>query len=235
MPDLWPLRPLFDPVKLRPLVIALALSLALPGLALGTSVPAPENDPADPANICIAAARAASISEGVPFSVLMAISLNETGRKKNGAFRPWPWTVNMEGAGHWFETPQQALNYAEKEKARGAVSFDIGCFQINFRWHGENFQSVAHMFDPTANATYAARFLRDLYAEKGSWEVAAGAYHSRTPAYAERYAARFVRFRQDMVAADEVAGAIPDIPDIVLAASDYGLASAPDAPRVNNY
>ncbi|MGB3148827.1 MAG: transglycosylase SLT domain-containing protein, partial [Paracoccaceae bacterium] len=102
-------------------------------------------------------------------------------------------------------------------------------------WHGENFQSVAHMFDPTANATYAARFLRDLYAEKGSWEAAAGAYHSRTPAYAERYAARFVRFRQDMVAADEVADDIPDIPDIVLAASDYGLASAPDAPRVNNY
>lgn len=195
----------------------------------------------DASAVCVQAAQAASKAEGVPLSVLLAISLNETGRRRDGAFRPWPWTVNMEGAGHWFDTPDQALAYAEKEFARGAVSFDIGCFQINYRWHGQHFASIQAMFDPMANATYAARYLRDLYVEHGSWETAAGAYHSRTPEFAQRYAARFNRFRSTLLAAD--GQELPEIPDIVLAA--YGTDGAGDEtpfadpvvpkPRVNKF
>ncbi len=195
----------------------------------------------DASAICIQAAQAASKAEGVPLSVLLAIALNETGRRRDGAFRPWPWTVNMEGAGHWFDAPDQALAYAEQEFARGATSFDIGCFQINYRWHGQHFGSIQAMFDPMANATYAARFLRDLYAEQGSWEAAAGAYHSRTPEFARRYAARFSRFRSSLLAVD--GEELPQIPDIVLAAYGTDAASAettlaepplPEA-RVNKY
>ncbi len=189
----------------------------------------------DPSEICERAAAEASKREGVPLSVLLAISLNETGRKNNGSFRPWPWTVNMEGKGVWFDTPDEALGYAQKEHARGARSFDVGCFQINFKWHGEHFSSIGQMFDPMANALYAARFLRSLYAEQGSWEAAAGAYHSRTPEFAERYAARFAKFRNGLQSAS--GAEIPEIPDIVLAA--YGDAAAlPEVDeilRVNTY
>ena len=52
------------------------------------------------------------------------------------------------------------------------------------------------MFDPATNANYAARFLSDLYSELGNWSEAAGAYHSRTPKYAQKYAARFDRIRE---------------------------------------
>ncbi|MCY1126772.1 transglycosylase SLT domain-containing protein [Frigidibacter sp. RF13] len=208
---------------------------ALLCLALGTgalagtteAVKGPLN--ADPALFCEYAAQQAAAEEGVPLSVLNAISLNETGRKREGAFRPWPWTVNMEGAGHWFDTPEEALAYAEKEFARGARSFDVGCFQINYKWHGEHFASIDEMFDPMVNARYAARFLKTLYSEQGSWEAAAGAYHSRTPEYANRYAARFSRFRNDLIA--RYGEEIPEIPDIVLAA--YGAEA--EVPRVNNY
>lgn len=179
--------------------------------------------------LCEDAARQAAQQEGVPLSVLTAISLNESGRKQGGRFRAWPWTVNMEGAGHWFNNRDEALRFALAEFDRGARSFDVGCFQINYKWHGENFTSIEEMFDPIANARYAARFLRTLYAEQGSWEGAAGAYHSRTPEFADRYAARFVKFRNNLLNA--TGSEIPEIPDIVLAA--YG--DAAEAPRVNNY
>jgi Transglycosylase SLT domain len=185
----------------------------------------------DPSALCERAASEASRREGVPLSVLTAISLNETGRKSGGRFRAWPWTVNMEGKGVWLDTHDQALGYAEKEFARGARSFDVGCFQINYKWHGQHFSSIEEMFDPLANALYAARFLRTLRAEQGSWEKAAGAYHSRNPEFAERYAARFARFRNAL--ADEGQEDIPEIPDIVLAA--YGEDAVAEVPQVNAY
>ena len=144
-------------------------------------------------NRCENAARAASEATGVPFEVLMAITLTETGRRRGGKLRPWPWTVNMEGEGRWFTTRDEALNYVLQRQAAGARSFDIGCFQLNHKWHGDAFPSIERMFDPVANATYAAAFLQRLHARKGSWELAAAAYHSATPVYAERYRKRFVR------------------------------------------
>ncbi len=50
--------------------------------------------------------------------------------------------------------------------------------QINHYYHGSHFSSVAEMFDPHANVDYAARFLRDLKAQEGSWTLAAARYHA---------------------------------------------------------
>ncbi len=145
------------------------------------------------ADMCRSAAQQVSTETGVPVDVLNAISLTETGRKRNGSFAPWPWTVNMEGAGHWFDTAQEALAYTLDGHAKGKRSFDVGCFQLNYNWHGHAFESIEQMFDPIANARYAADFLSRLYAETGSWSAAAGAYHSRTPEYANRYRKIFDR------------------------------------------
>jgi transglycosylase-like protein with SLT domain len=145
------------------------------------------------AEICQDAARYAASKTGVPVTILQAISLTETGRKKNGEFAPWPWTVNMEGKGVWFDSRQAAFDYATKNFDRGARSFDVGCFQLNFRWHGKAFPSLEAMFDPNANAIYAAKYLLTLYAEMGNWESAVGAYHSRTPKLANKYKKRFAR------------------------------------------
>ena len=197
---------------------------------------------ADYSAVCEQAAEVAAQKTGVPVSVLKAISLNETGRKSDGAFRPWAWTVNMEGKGHWFDTLDEARAFVFKEYKRGARSFDVGCFQINYKWHGHAFPSIDAMFDPVENSLYAARFLNELYGETGSWMKAAGAYHSRTPKYADKYAARFSKFRQKFAHEDgsdpkdpiRVAAApnndIPEIPDIVAAAHQ------PEAqPRINTF
>lgn len=153
---------------------------------------------AEVSSICDSAAVFASRESGVPLDVLLAITLTETGRTEGGRLRPWPWTVNMEGIGKWFDNLQDARAYVDKNYARGAVSFDIGCFQINYKWHGDAFSSVEDMFDPVSNARYAASFLKDLFEEYGDWSKAAGAYHSRTPKYANRYRARFDRIRGNL-------------------------------------
>ncbi len=44
----------------------------------------------------------------------------------------------------------------------------------------------------------AARFLKVLYGEFGDWLQAAGAYHPRTPTYADRHSARFGPIRTQL-------------------------------------
>ncbi len=149
--------------------------------------------PLEAHGICEAAAATASKAENVPLPVLLAVALTETGRTRDGRFAPWPWTANTGDRGHWFSTRAEAVAFANRTLAEGRQSFDTGCFQINYRWHGHYFTSIDEMFDPDRNAVYAARFLRDLYLETGSWSEAAGAYHSRTDSLANAYRARFDR------------------------------------------
>ncbi len=146
-----------------------------------------------PPELCRQAAALAASQSNVPLRVLLAITLTETGRKRDGAFVPWPWTLNIEGDGFWFDSRAEAVAAAEQALRAGRVSFDTGCFQVNYRWHGEAFDSIEDMLDPAGNALYAARFLTRLHAELGDWSAAAGAYHSRTPRHATRYRAIFDR------------------------------------------
>lgn len=157
------------------------ITLSVSGAATSTDIP----------EICDQSARTAARETDVPVKVLLAITRVETGRTQNNVLRPWPWTVNMEGKGVWFADRQKALEYTRTHFQNGARSFDVGCFQINYRWHHTAFSSLENMFDPYANAIYAANFLKSLYQETGNWSEAAGAYHSRTPSFARKYTARF--------------------------------------------
>lgn len=152
----------------------------------------------DPPALCATAAQTAANQTGVPLPVLMAITLTETGRKTDSGLQPWPWAINQAGEGHWFSTPDEAVQFAEGQLDLGLRNFDVGCFQVNHRWHSKGFTSTTDMFDPTSNALYAARFLADLYAEQGDWSRAAAAYHSRTPEYAEKYRAKFESILADL-------------------------------------
>ena len=156
----------------------------------------------DPALVCDAAAQTISQESGVPISVLRAITRTETGR--GAQLRPWPWTVNMEGEGVWFDTAQQARVYVFRHFKLGARSFDVGCFQLNYKWHGQAFNSIEEMFDPVMNARYAAKFLNQLHAELGDWTKAAGAYHSRTQKFAKRYIARYAKIHATLAPSEGI-------------------------------
>jgi hypothetical protein len=142
-------------------------------------------------SLCDEASRIASKEFGIPEQIMLAITRTETGRRNQGATYPWPWAVNLEGRGLWFDTQAEALAFVFDHFKTGARNFDVGCFQINYRWHGAAFASIDQMFDPIANARYAASFLRSLYAKSGDWTQAVGAYHSKTKEYADQYMVKF--------------------------------------------
>jgi len=143
--------------------------------------------------LCDQAAHNAARKYNVPVNVLLAITRTETGRAKNGKLQPWPWTVNDRGKGYWFDTESKMKQFIKTLRAQGVTSFDVGCFQLNYRWHHTGFSSLDDMAHPTHNANYAAKFLDSLYAETGDWAKAAGFYHSRTKHYAQKYQSRFQR------------------------------------------
>jgi len=186
----------------------LAASLALLFGFLPESIDA-RVETQDPKEICDQVAQIAANRSGVPVTVMQAISRTETGRKHDGGFGPWPWTVNMEGKGVWFSSLDDARAYVFKHFKRGARSFDVGCFQINYKWHHQNFSSIDEMFDPQENADYAARFLKSLHDELGDWSAAAGAYHSRTPKHANRYRKIFEKHRARSPGDVKLAKAVP--------------------------
>ena len=169
---------------LRPALRFVLVSAAMLVPALVAATPSP---PGSTSALCLDAARAAAARHGIPARMMHAITLVETGRKIGGASGPWPWTLNIEGQGYWYDTRAEAAAHAMREIARGRRSIDLGCFQLNYRWHGENFNALDDMLEPALAADYAARFLGRLFAETGDWMRAAGLYHSRTPVHARRY------------------------------------------------
>ena len=120
---------------------------------------------------------------GVPKHLLRAISLAESGRwdTSKRANVAWPWTVTSGGKGRFFDTKAEALAEVEILMTRGVRNIDVGCMQINLFYHGGAFETLDEAFDPQANTTYAAAYLKNMFAATGNWMEAAGYYHSTTP------------------------------------------------------
>ena len=128
----------------------------------------------------------------IPLHLLTAISSAESGRwhKGIGMHVPWPWTINVEGKGYFFDSKKEALAKTKEFIRQGKKSIDIGCMQVNLKHHPRAFSSLEEAFDPAHNIAYAAKFLREHYARTRDWVQATAAYHSRTPKYGKRYLAR---------------------------------------------
>lgn len=126
---------------------------------------------------------------GIPKHLLFAVSSTESGRwhKSAGVALPWPWTVNAEGKGYYFDNKSDAIAAVTKFRAQGMRSIDVGCMQVNLMHHGKAFGSVSDAFDPEKNVAYAATFLRKNYEELQSWKKAVAAYHSRTESLGDNY------------------------------------------------
>ena len=135
------------------------------------------------AALCEAATRKAEIAELLPRGLLEAISLKETGRWDGAAKRsvPWPWTVTSGGDGEHFASKAEALAKARALQERGVENIDIGCMQVNLRYHPHAFKDLEEAFDPTKNTAYAGAHLRQLREDHNSWNQAVARYHSGNP------------------------------------------------------
>lgn len=149
--------------------------------------------PGGATGICIREILAAQERHDIPDNLLLAIGLQEAGTRRGGHFTVWPFAVNAAGEGRLFDTRAAALNWIAERQRAGIASIDVGCMQINMRWHPEAFDSPAQGFDPRVNVEYAARFLKRLHARTGDWLMAAGSYHSFEPEFRDVYLTRLHR------------------------------------------
>lgn len=137
---------------------------------------------------CEAYALRAEKDAGIPTYLLASISRTETGHTRRGrGFGAWPWTLNIKGKGYYFDTKEAAIAAMQQAMKDGLRSIDVGCMQLNYRWHGEAFASIEDMFDPATNAAYAAKFLTSLKDRHGSWDEAVKHYHSSTESLGQKY------------------------------------------------
>jgi hypothetical protein len=143
-------------------------------------------------SLCRKAANAVESRVSTPEHLLSAITLTESGRSGPGRkLQAWPWTINVGGKGFVFSSKDKAVKAVRRLMAQGHRSIDVGCMQVNLKYHPRAFTSLEEAFDPTANLAYGADFLARLKKRHGSWDLAVQHYHSYTEEHRERYAARF--------------------------------------------
>ena len=144
---------------------------------------------------CGPAIAAAEVRYALPVGLLRAIAQVESGRTdpRTGATDPWPWSTNAENQDQVFDSRADAVAWVRATQARGVASIDVGCLQVNLKYHPDAFASLEDGFDPVRNADYAARFLLRLHAVSVDWAEAVGRYHSYTEALAQPYRAQVAR------------------------------------------
>jgi len=138
----------------------------------------------------------------IPDGLLVAIGIRES----RFANQMWPWSINDRGKALRYQDRKDAVA-AAKRLSKESSSFDVGCFQIHWRWLGRSCVSdLEDLFDAEKNAECAGRHLREMYDQTGSWHSAVEAYHvgpnrteakivARAEAYACRVAKSFAQLR----------------------------------------
>jgi len=150
---------------------------------------------------CEAIAAKVETATGLPPGILSSISRVESAHAwPDGSVKGWPWATNNRGKGKYFQKREEALKYIKKVIASGDHNIDVGCMQINYRWHGKAFTSLEQMIDPAYNIPYAARFLSTLYERHGNWDKAIRYYHSGNSKYNLSYLARVKKVWPDVQA-----------------------------------
>ena len=163
------------------LLVALSLLCPAAGLAQVPDVPA--------------GYRATASDHRLSPPILYAIALTESGQSRMTAeFRPWPWTLSIDGEPYFFPTRGEARAALMEAIRRQPVQLGIGLFQVEYRFHSDRFDSAEEMLDPYENCRVAAEiFSEGLAVTKGDVWQAIGFFHSATPELAEVYRKRVAR------------------------------------------
>ena len=132
-------------------------------------------------NLCEKIIKNIELQTDIPKGLLLGIGKAEAIRKLNNKYIIWPWTINHAGKSLFFDTKKQMTNYVFKNLQKDDLNIDVGCMQINIKWHKNNFKKISDMFEIDPNISYAASFLKQLKNRHGSWDEAIKYYHSSDP------------------------------------------------------
>ena len=181
---------------LSAILLVLTIVLSVPNRAAALDhTGLPDLAATDPATLCEAAAIHHERANALPRALLAAVAMAESGRylPKKQKSRPWPWTINAEGRAYYFSSKAEAIARTQQLLDGGMRSIDVGCMQVNLRYHPNAFASLEDAFDPMMNVAYGAEFLMELRERTGSWRQAVANYHSQTAWRGGRYFARVIR------------------------------------------
>lgn len=98
-----------------------------------------------------------------------------------------PYAVNVSRRTHYFNRKNDAKDFVQSKIDKGHKNISLGCLQIHYDSHKNNFNSVSEMLEPEKNIEYAAKLLSSLYKRSGSWEEAIKMYHASGNKNNERY------------------------------------------------
>ena len=138
-------------------------------------------DNTDKLKLCENTIESIELQTDIPKGLLLGIGKAEAIRKINNKYIIWPWTINHGGKSLFFDNKEQMKNYVFKNLKRKDFNIDVGCMQINIKWHKNNFKKISDMFEVNPNISYAASFLKQLKNKHGSWDKAIKHYHSSDP------------------------------------------------------
>ena len=154
--------------------------------------------------LCFSATSRVEKKYGIEAHLLSTIASVESGQwdYKREQYMAWPWTVNAQGKSYYLKSKEEAVAKVQELQENGIKSIDVGCMQINLKYHKDAFASLEDAFDPQKNVEYSAQFLAKLYSSRGKdWDRAVMAYHSKDPVRGSNYHKRLSsRYEQLKVA-----------------------------------
>lgn len=118
--------------------------------------------------------KAAATANGIDPFILYAISLTEA-QYQGGV---WPWTINFEGKPRYFDTREEAIEFAKSMIASNRTRMDVGPMQLHWAYHAHRFNSIDEAFDIDKNIRAGARYLAELKATSTNWGTAIARYHA---------------------------------------------------------
>lgn len=119
-----------------------------------------------------------ALPAGVPSEVLYSVALQESGTRLRGQLVPWPWTLNVAGAGYRFATKDDACRALMVAlQTAGPHRVDVGLGQTNMGANGHRYSSPCEGLDPYKNLMVTAQILAEQKGRGGDWITAAGHYH----------------------------------------------------------
>jgi len=115
---------------------------------------------------------------GIPSSVLYAVALQESGIRRNQRLVPWPWTLNIAGQSHRFDTRAQACTALHQAmRTTSFTRIDVGLAQINLGYQQHRYQQPCELLDPYRNLAISADILKEQHRPDEDWLLAIGRYH----------------------------------------------------------
>ena len=98
-----------------------------------------------------------------------------------------PYAVNACGRAHQFSSAAEAARFVQDKQKQGYQNISVGIAQLHVPSHRSKFSNSEKMLSVEDNLACAAKLLKRLKQQTGSWEGAVKRYHSPDPEASERY------------------------------------------------